>query len=46
MLDDVKNALSEFIRFAQTLRGDEKGDRTLSRGEEILVERQVSRVML
>src|SRR5438552_10403020 len=26
MPDDVKNALSEFIRFAQTLRGDEKSE--------------------
>ncbi len=26
MPDELKNALSEFIRFAQTLRGDEKGE--------------------
>ncbi|HEX3230940.1 MAG TPA: hypothetical protein VHQ95_18325 [Pyrinomonadaceae bacterium] len=26
MRDKVKNALSEFVRFAQTLRGDEKSE--------------------
>jgi hypothetical protein len=26
MPDDLKNALSDFVRFAQTLRGDEKGE--------------------
>ena len=26
MPDDLKNALSEFVRFAQTLRGDEKSE--------------------
>jgi hypothetical protein len=26
MPDELKNALSEFIRFAQTLRGDEKSE--------------------
>jgi hypothetical protein len=26
MPDDLKKALSEFIQFAQTLRGDEKGE--------------------
>ena len=26
MPDDLKNALSDFVRFAQTLRGDEKSE--------------------
>ena len=26
MVDELKNALTEFVRFAQTLRGDEKSE--------------------